>query len=185
MCNIRNVHIAKRVTHLAYLAYHDTLLRVRREIIHARPTRTARLIVENRPGRFPRRYEQSARFVFFFFLFLLHPQTIRRGIPKEVGGVKTNWIHGRSPCARLAGSINRVVRYISHPAVRSAHIPTLYLRGVGGPAARLAARAGEDTRLPLLQSRPTDLRASGSRPYPTAVFPTATLRRPIKDATPG
>jgi len=37
------------------------------------------------------------------------------------------------PCARLVGSINRVVRYISHPAVRSARIPTLYLRGVVPP----------------------------------------------------
>lgn len=37
------------------------------------------------------------------------------------------------PCARLVGSINRVVRYISHPAVRSARIPTLYLRGVAPP----------------------------------------------------
>lgn len=46
------------------------------------------------------------------------------------------------PCARLVGSINRVVRYISHPAVRSARIPTLYLRGVAQP--RLARR--EDTR---------------------------------------
>lgn len=42
------------------------------------------------------------------------------------------------PCARLVWSINRVVRYISHPAVRSARIPTLYLRGVAPP--RLARR---------------------------------------------
>lgn len=44
------------------------------------------------------------------------------------------------PCARLVGSINRVVRYISHPAVRSARIPTLYLRGVAPP--RLARGEG-------------------------------------------
>lgn len=44
------------------------------------------------------------------------------------------------PCARLVGSINRVVRYISHPAVRSARIPTLYLRGVAPP--RLARGGG-------------------------------------------
>lgn len=42
------------------------------------------------------------------------------------------------PCARLVGSINRAVRYISHPAVRSARIPTLYLRGVAPP--RLAGQ---------------------------------------------
>lgn len=50
------------------------------------------------------------------------------------------------PCARLVGSINRVVRYISHPAVRSARIPTLYLRGVAPP--RLAGQGAEETEGP-------------------------------------
>lgn len=42
----------------------------------------------------------------------------------------------------FAGSINRVVRYISHPAVRSACIPTLYLRGMP------SSNGEEDTRRP-------------------------------------
>lgn len=46
------------------------------------------------------------------------------------------------PYARLVGSINRVVRYISHPAVRSARISTLYLRGVAPP--RLALNEREE-----------------------------------------
>lgn len=81
------------------------------------------------------------------------------------------------PCARLVGSINRVVRYISHPAVRSARIPTLYLRGVAPP--RLA-RGGREVRSTPLQSRPiSDLHASGSCSYPTG--PDSTFHRPAKD----
>jgi len=56
------------------------------------------------------------------------------------------------PRARLVGSINRVVRYISHPAVRSARIPTLYLRGVAPP--RLTQGRGKRVpRSTPLQSR--------------------------------
>lgn len=108
--------------------------------------------------------------------FLLPVDTIRHGIPKEVGGVKTNWDTRVEPCARPVGSINRVVRYISHPAVRSARIPTLYLRGVPRPNAR-----GGHSMPP--QSPPTDLHATGSCSYPTGSSPDSTLHQPARDTT--
>lgn len=55
----------------------------------------------------------------------------RKESQKRIGGVKTNWIHEWKHARAFAGSINRVVRYISHPAVpvRLSCISTLYLRG--------------------------------------------------------
>lgn len=85
-------------------------------------------------------------------------------------------------CARLVGSINRVVRYISHPAVRSARIPTLYLRGVAPP--RLAGRrgGGGEGSTPDAAAISANL---GSPRFPEAVriprIPTAPFHRPAKD----
>jgi len=85
------------------------------------------------------------------------------------------------PRARLVGSINRVVRYISHPAVRSARIPTLYLRGVAPPSLT-QGRGKRVLRSTPLQSRTiSDLHASGSCLYPTS--PDNMFHRPAKDNT--
>lgn len=68
----------------------------------------------------------------------------RKESQKRIGGVKTNWIHEWKHARAFAGSINRVVRYISHPAVpvRLSCISTLYLRG---DALRLTERKTLDT----------------------------------------
>jgi len=67
------------------------------------------------------------------------------------------------PYARPVGSINGVVRYISHPAAPfGAHPDTLFTRGV--------QRRGGHSMLP--QSPPMNLHATGSCPYPTGL-PTA------------
>lgn len=86
-------------------------------------------------------------------------------------------------CARLVGSINRVVRYISHPAVRSARIPTLYLRGVAPP--RLAQR-GRGRKGNMLNAAAISANL-GSPTLPEAVriprIPTAPFHRSTKDTT--
>lgn len=84
--------------------------------------------------RFSRRYEQSSRARSLYLCTPWNPEGSRRCQDELDTRVEL--------CARLVGSINRVVRYISHPTVRSPSIPTLYLRGVAQP--RLARL--EDTR---------------------------------------
>ena len=82
------------------------------------------------------------------------PRLHREESQKRVGGVETNWIHGWRHAKAFAGSINRAVRYISHPAVpvRLSWISTLYLRG---DAPRLTERK-------TLSGRPGAISLGGS-----------------------
>lgn len=103
------------------------------------------------------------------------PRLYREESQKRVGGVETNWIHGWRHARAFAGSINRAVRYISHPAVpvRLSWTSTLYLRG---DAPRLTERRTLSGR--PVQSRSADLHASGSCLYPTGtgtVYPSTSL----------